>query len=312
MSRKSVPVTRFRSGAEAGWDFRINLHLKTLFQTNPLDGFAFRTGSYYCVGKNTRFLGGSMHKLALLGLVAAMQLGAADPRIGSWMLISAQSALDPSNKLSITSLRDGVHVVSSGETHVDFKAKWDGHEASVQGNPAFNQIALRRMAKNQVEVKEKKDGAVVAVIRDKLSSDGNELTIRTSQKGRADRITVWARTGGTKAADNLFAGEWTQDLSKNRLRQGLALKIEADGKGGVRFSGEFSYSARFDGKEYDLKNSSNDTVTLHLVDAHTVDSIYRRDDQIAQRDRWVVSADGAQMTLTTTGTLESGQQIRET
>jgi hypothetical protein len=253
-----------------------------------------------------------MHKLELLGLIAAMQLAAADPRIGSWMLISAQSTLDPPNKLSITSLRDGVHVVSSGESHFDFTAKWGGREASVQGNPAFNQIALRRMAKNQVEVKEKKDGTVVAVIRDKLSSDGNELTSRTSQQGRADRITVWTRTGGTKAADNLFAGEWTQDLSKTRLRQGLALKIEADGTGGVRFSGEFSYSARFDGKEYDLKNSSNDTVTLQLVDTHTVDSIYRRDDQIAEKDRWVVSADGAQMTLTTTGTLQSGQQVSET
>ena len=253
-----------------------------------------------------------MHKLALLGLLTALQLGAADPRIGSWLLISAQSALDPPNKLSIAPLHDGVHVVSSGETHVDFTAKWNGHEASVQGNPAFNRIELRKIAKNQVEVKEKKDGDVVATVHDKLSSDGNELTSRTSEKGRADRFTVWTRSGGTKVADNLFAGEWTQDLSKTRLRQGLALKIEAEGMEGVRFSGEFSYSARFDGKEYDLKNSSNDTVTLELVDAHTVDSIYRRDDQIAQRDRWVVSADGAQMTLTTTGKLETGQQVRET
>ena len=253
-----------------------------------------------------------MHKLALLGLVAAIQLGAADPRIGSWTLISAQSSLDPPNKLSITPLHDGVHVVISGDTHLDFTAKWDGHETSVQGNPAFNQIELRRIDKNQAEVKEKKDGAVVATVRDKLSSDGNELTSTTSEKGRADQITVWTRSGGTKAADNLFAGEWTQDLSKTRLRQGLALKIEADGKEGVRFSGEFSYTARFDGKEYDLKNSSNDTVTLELVDAHTVDSIYRRDDQVAQKDRWVVSADGQQMTLTTTGMLETGQQVKET
>jgi hypothetical protein len=253
-----------------------------------------------------------MNKFALLGLIAAMQLGAADPRIGSWMLVSAQSSLDPPNKLSITSLHDAVNVVSSGDTHLDFTAKWDGHETSVRGNPAFNQIELRRIAKNQVEVKEKKDGAVVATIRDKLSSDGNELTSRTSQKGRADRITVWTRTGGTKDAGNLFAGEWTQDLSKTRLRQGLALKIEPDENGGVRFAGEFSYSARFDGKEYDLRNSSNDTVTLQLVDAHTVDSIYRRDNQIAQRDRWVVSPDGVQMTLTSTGTLESGQRVRET
>ena len=252
-----------------------------------------------------------MRKLALLGLVAAIQLGAADPRIGSWTLISAQSALDPPNKLSITSLHDGVHVVLSGDTHVDFTAKWDGHETSVQGNPAFNQIELRRIDKHQAEVKEKKDGAIVATIRDKLSSDGNELTSTTSQTGRANQITVWTRSGGTRVADDLFAGEWTEDLSKTRLRQGLVLKIEADGKDGVRFSGEFSYTARFDGKEYDLKNSGNDTVTLELVDAHTVDSIYRRDDQVAQKDRWVVSADGQQMTVTTTGVLETGQQIKE-
>jgi hypothetical protein len=96
------------------------------------------------------------------------------------------------------------------------------------------------------------------------------------------------------------------------LRQGIALKIEAAGNDGVHFSGDFSYSARFDGKEYDLKNSVNDTVSLQLVDSHTVDSIYRRGDQVTQTDRWVVSADGAEMTLTTTGTLETAQQIKET
>jgi hypothetical protein len=252
-----------------------------------------------------------LHKLAWLGLFAALQIGAADPRIGSWTLISAQSSLDPPNKLSITRLHDEVHVAISGETRLDFTAKLNGHEGSVPGNSAFNQIELRRINKHQVEIREKKDGVLVATIHDKLSSDASELTSTTSQTGRADRITVWKRTGGKKFANDLFAGEWTEDLSKTRLRQGLALKIEADGKDGVRFSGDYSYSARFDGKEYDLKNSVNDTVALQLVDAHTVDAIYRRDDQISQKDRWTVSADGAEMTLTTTGTLETGQQVNE-
>jgi len=252
-----------------------------------------------------------MRKLALLALAAAVPLGAADPRIGSWTLVSAQSSLAPPNKLSITPLKDGVHVVFSGETHVDFTAMWHGHDTSVQGNPAFDHIELHRIDKNQAQVKEKKDGVVVALVRDKLSSNGSELTITTSPKGRADQITVWTRTGGTKLADNPFAGEWTQDLSKTRLRQGLVLKIEADGNEGVRFAGDFSYTARFDGKEYNLKNSRNDTVTLQLVDAHTLDSIYKRDDQVTQKDRWVVSADGQQMTLTTTGVLETGQQLKE-
>jgi hypothetical protein len=199
----------------------------------------------------------------------------------------------------------------SGETHLDFTTNSNGHKSPAPGNLGFNQIELRRIDKRQAEVKEEKDGTVVATVREKLSTDGNELTTTTATRGKADLITVWTRTGGAKVASDLFAGEWTQDLSKTRMRQGLVLKIEADGRGGIRFLGDFSYTARFDGKQYDLKNSRNDTVTLELVDPHTVDATYRRDNQVAQKDRWVVSADGQQMTLSTAGPLETGQRVTE-
>jgi hypothetical protein len=252
----------------------------------------------------------------LLALLVAFQSGAPylsaqDPRIGSWTLISAQSAIDPPNKLSVTDLPDGVHVVMSGDTHLDFTAKPDGHDTSVPGNPAFDQVELHRIDKRQAEVKEKKGGAVVATVREKLSNDGNELTITTMSRGHADQATVWTRSGGAKVGKDLLAGEWTEDLSKTHLRQGTVLKFESDGNNGVRFSGDFSYTARFDGKPYDLRNSRNDTVALQLIDPHTVDAAYRRDDQVTQKDRWVVSADGQQMTLTTTATLETGQHLTE-
>src|SRR5207245_9761989 len=131
---------------------------------------------------------------------------ATDPHIDSWTLISSQSSLDPPNKLSITSLHGTVHVVMSGDTHLDFAAKLDGHEASVQGIPAFNQIELRRIDKHQVEIKEKKDGAVVVTTHDKLSNGGDDFTSRTSQTCRADRITEWTRTGVKESATALFAG----------------------------------------------------------------------------------------------------------
>jgi hypothetical protein len=199
----------------------------------------------------------------------------------------------------------------SGETHLDFTASRNGHESPAPGNLAFNQIELRSIDKRQAEVKEKKDGVVVATVHEKISNDGTELTTTTTTKGQAERVTVWTRTGGAKVANDPFAGEWTQDLSKTRLRQGLVLKIDADASGGIRFLGDFSYTARFDGKQYDLKNSRNDTVTLELVDPHTVDANYQRDNQTTQKDRWVVSDDGQQMTLSTTGTLETGQRITE-
>ena len=132
-------------------------------------------------------LGGSIRTLLLLGLLAAIQSGAADPRIGSWTLVSAQSSLDPPNRLSITPLHDGVHVVMSGETHLDFTANWNGHDSSAPGNLAFNQIELRRIDKRQAEVKEKKDGTVVATVREKISNDGNELTTTTATAGHADQ-----------------------------------------------------------------------------------------------------------------------------
>ena len=204
-----------------------------------------------------------------------------------------------------------MHVVMSGETHLDFTARSDGHDTPVPGNPAFDQVDLHRIDKKQSEVTEKKNGAVVATVRDKLSNDGNELTIVTVSQGHAAQTTVWTRSGGARVAHDPLAGEWTEDLGKTRLRQGLMLKIEPDANGGVRFTGDFSYDARFDGKPYDVKNSRNDTVTLALIDPHTVDAIYRRDDQVTQKDRWVVSADGQQMTLTSSATLETGQHLTE-
>jgi hypothetical protein len=256
-------------------------------------------------------LGGTIRTLLLLGLLAAIQPGVADPRLGSWTLVSAQSSLDPPNRLSITPVHAATHVIMSGESHLDFIANSNGHPSAAPGNLGFNQIELRRIDKRQAEVKEEKDGAVVATVREKISNDGKELTSTTATAGHPDKITVWTRSGGKKVPNDFFAGEWTQDLSKTRLRQGLVLKIETDGSGGIRFLGDFSYTARFDGRQYDLKNSRNDTVTLELVDPHTVDASYRRDDQVTQKDRWVVSADGQQMTLTTTGTLETGQRVTE-
>jgi hypothetical protein len=228
--------------------------------------------------------------------------------------VSAQSSLDPPNRLSITHVHDGgVHVVMSGENHFDFTANRNGHDSPAPGNLGFNQIDLHRIDKRQADVTQKKDGSVVATVHEQVSKDGKELTATTTAAGHPDKITVWTRTGGQKLAIDPFVGEWTQDLGKTRLRQGqgLALKIEADGSGGVRFVGDFSYTARFDGKPYDLKNSRNDTVTLELVDPHTVDASYQRDGQVTQKDRWVVSADGQQMSVSTTGTLETGQRLTE-
>ena len=251
-----------------------------------------------------------IHTFLLLAMLA-YQPAAADPRIGSWTLVSAQSTMDPVNKLSITPVENGTHVVMSGETRLDFTANTNGHQAPAPGNLGFNQIELHRISKKEAEVREKKDGTLVATVREKLSNDGTELTSTTTSTGRTPVITVWTRAGGAKDPKDPFAGDWTQDLGKTRLRQGSRIKIDADASGGVRFLGDYTYTAKLDGRPYDLKNSRNDTVSLQLVDPRTVEAIAKRDNQVTQRDRWQVSADGQAMTLSSTSTLETGQHLTE-
>jgi hypothetical protein len=248
--------------------------------------------------------------LALFSL-AAFQPAATDPRVGSWTLVSAQSSLTPPDTLVITDQHGVVHVTMNGETHLDFTAKAGGNDTAVPGNPAFDQVELKRINKKQAEVTERKAGALVATVQLKLSKDGKELTISTISPSHPTPTTVWTRTGGAKAAFDAMAGNWTADPSKTRLSQGLVVKIEPAGNGAVHFASDFSYTARFDGKPYDLTNSRNDTVSLQLVDPHTVDATYRRDNQVTQKDRWTVSPDGQQMTLTRTATYETGQHLTE-
>ena len=252
-----------------------------------------------------------MFFVTVLALAAALPPGPSDPRIGSWTLVSAQAAVDPPNKLSITPVPNGIHLLMTGETHLEMTTRSDGHGAPVTGNPAFNQIELHRIGKRQSEVREEKDGTLVATVGEKLSNDGHELTITTVKAGKPNQITVWTRTGGAPVGRDLFAGDWTQDESKTRLREGLVLHVEPDGGGGIRFSGGYSYDGRFDGKQYDVHDSPNDTVQLTLVDAHTVDEVYQRDNGVSQRDHWVVSADGRTLTLTAKATLQTGQHLTE-
>jgi hypothetical protein len=241
---------------------------------------------------------------------ALVSAQAADPRLGTWTLTSAQSTLEPANKLSVTHDADIIHIVMSGETHMDFSLNEKSKSSPAPGNLGFNQVELHRISKKEAEVREKKDDAPVSTVREKLSADGSELTTTTTATGKPPVVTIWTRAGGTKDPKDPFAGDWTQDMSKSRMKQSPVLKFEA-ANGGVRFTGDFTYTARFDGKPYDVKGSRNDTVTLQLVDPHTVDAVYKRDNQVTQKDHWVLSADGTQLTVNTTGTYETGQRATE-
>ena len=120
----------------------------------------------------------------------------------------------------------------------------------------------------QVEVKEK-DGAVVATVRETLSIDGDRVDHHDYEQGHADQDHRLTRSGGTKLAKDLFAGEWTEDLRQDPFA-GAVLRIELTESDGVRFAVSLKPPPILM-ESSDSKNSRNDTVALELVDLHTVD-----------------------------------------
>jgi hypothetical protein len=248
-------------------------------------------------------------RIVALTFVAAMQLFGADPRIGNWKLVSAKVTTDRPNIRTITAVPNGIRVADS-PAGLESTARFDGRDYPVQGVPAFNQISPRQIDKGTIEVTNKKDGKFVNTFTFRVLHGGMEMTGTSHYPdGRPDQIAAYTRTGGTKDPGNLVIGEWTVNRSKSEMLTATPLKFEAEGADGVRMSWGFSYSAKFDGKDYPLQNSRDDTVMLRQIDAHTVEAIYKRAGKIADRDRWVVFPDGKRLTLTADGTLRSGTHI---
>lgn len=103
----------------------------------------------------------TMLKLTWIVVMAA-ELFAADPRIGAWKLVSADSALDPPRVLFTAPQGKGVPVVIPGSTppRLYCTAAYGGHDNHVQNIPAFHQMVMRRIDKYQSEIEEKKNGAL--------------------------------------------------------------------------------------------------------------------------------------------------------
>ena len=168
-------------------------------------GAALRAGVYTCAwahlpstnlpGFAPVVQGGPIRIFLLLALLSTVQPGVVDPRAGSWTLLSAQSNLDPPNRLSLTPTHGALHVVMSGENHLDFTANSNGQKSPAPGNLAFDHIELHRIDKRQSEVLEEKNGALIATVREKLSPDGSD-----SSPPRLPKVTpIRSRCGNERA-----------------------------------------------------------------------------------------------------------------
>jgi hypothetical protein len=135
----------------------------------------------------------------------AMALRAADdPIVGTWKLNLAKSntsaaATFKSGAAKIESQQNGLKATTDlvsiqGETiHTEFNAKYDGLDYPVSGDPYSNTISIQRIDANRVYTTWKKDGRVVTIAENVISTDGKtwtETIVTRDGQGRELRIVA--------------------------------------------------------------------------------------------------------------------------
>jgi hypothetical protein len=130
-------------------------------------------------------------------------------------------------------------------------------------------------------------------------------------------MSVWA-------ADPAI-GTWKLDAAKSKYTPGPAPKsatityeetadgikrtgesVDAEGK-----TGSFSYTAKYDGKEYPVTGSDlYDMISIKRINEHTYEATLKKAGQVVSTAHRAVSKDGKVMTVTMTGTNAKGQKTK--
>jgi hypothetical protein len=152
-----------------------------------------------------RFIGSVLFVAGVLAWPGTFTGQSSDPWFGTWKLNVAKSKFrpGPGPKSILTRIEpwDGGlkytvdRVTQDGaEQHVEWSAKFDGKDNPVTGNPGVDTDAIKRINARAYQVIAKKDGHVVATIRNVVSRDGETRTVTAIEKN--DQLT-----GGRRIRD---------------------------------------------------------------------------------------------------------------
>ncbi|HEV3419093.1 MAG TPA: hypothetical protein VG075_02210 [Candidatus Acidoferrum sp.] len=143
-------------------------------------------------------------------------------------------------------------------------------------------------------------------------------------------VAVLAVVGASslQAQGNAVAGKWTLNSAKSKFDPGPAPKsltrtVVADGDGlkytfeGVGADGKtlsYSFSVKFDGKDYPITGSmpsGADSISAKQVDANHYEATLKKGGKVIGTSKVTVSADGKVTTVDATGTNAAGAKTHD-
>ena len=205
-------------------------------------------------------------------------------------------------------ISQGMYRCTSCVPQITVKA--DGTDQKVSGHDYYDSIAIRIVNANAIETTRKKGGKIIGADAASVSADGKTLTELWVDYAGAQApkgTNSYTRLTAGPAGSHAISGTWQQDPFSGASGSLVTVKYESTADGlKMAWNGQ-SYDAKFDGKEYPIKNDpAETTVSLKRIDANTIQETDRRGGKVIDIIRMAASADGKTLSV------EDADQLRNT
>jgi hypothetical protein len=232
----------------------------------------------------------------LLAAVPSMAM-ASSAFDGSWMMRTG--SVKVTGNPDTFQVNKGDYVCSSCNPPISLKA--DGTDQSVPGQDYFDTVAVRIVGDRAIERVNKKAGKIAASNSLRVSIDGKTLTehLVIYQGSHPIKETLtYRRTAPGPAGSHAISGSWMQTSVGDVAGSVATLKYQSTPDGlRMQWNGQ-SYDAKFDGREYPIKNDpGNTTVSLERINSIAFEETDRRGGKVVEITRSTLSADGKSMSI---------------
>lgn len=235
--------------------------------------------------------------LLVVGLVLLAPLGSAQSLFeGTWRPDPQRPG--PGTPPDSISLVNGVYECKTCEPA--YRVPADGHDHPVTGSPYFDTLSVSVTDDHTVARTAKLRGTVMADMKDVVSADGNSRTGTQTVNGMMPKpvelTSTYSRAAPAPAGAHAISGQWRPietDLThheEDTTYHVTANRITMSDKLGR------SFSATIDGADAPYQGDANfNSVSLKLIDEHTLEESDKRGGQVVQINRWTIDPDGKRM-----------------
>jgi hypothetical protein len=216
---------------------------------------------------------------------------------GTWRAEYPQK-FDSQRKPDNVDLQNGVYTCKSCNPPYSLAA--DGKEHPVAGDPEVTSRSVTIVDQKTVTKSATENGGVSVVSRCAVSDDGSQLTEFQTISGVAAKPFV-IRMRSTRVApgpsgSHALSGSWHRvDFDMPNNEEDTVLRVEENTLSMSDGMGRF-FSAKLDGTKAPYHGSPEfSSVSVKLLDSHTLEESDLSGDQVVEISRWSVDRDGVTM-----------------